>query len=234
MSGYDEVASDFCAVCGSTKRIEIHHIVRRSQGGGDEASNLVPLCRDCHQLTDGDFLRFSRQDDGLWWMRGHSIDMVVGLCVFADPNRDTPSPERMNASDGEELAQYERLLVGYMEDANRATWKASQAAREAYLIFCAAYPGREGRARYKEWAGELRDERYRLRPIAPSTARDMALTAALPREDDVADMTLRERVRLVKALAAGTHYEEARDDIYALSREDFEAKYLNKPKWEEK
>lgn len=40
----------FCALpwCGKTGKIDMHHIKRRSQGGGDEDSNLVPLCHECH------------------------------------------------------------------------------------------------------------------------------------------------------------------------------------------
>ena len=29
-------------------KVEIHHIVPVSEGGGDEPSNLVTLCHDCH------------------------------------------------------------------------------------------------------------------------------------------------------------------------------------------
>ncbi len=29
--------------------MEIHHIVPRNQGGGDDVDNLIPLCFDCHQ-----------------------------------------------------------------------------------------------------------------------------------------------------------------------------------------
>lgn len=29
--------------------MEVHHILPVAQGGGDEAQNLVSLCRNCHQ-----------------------------------------------------------------------------------------------------------------------------------------------------------------------------------------
>ena len=32
----------------SVRAVDIHHKVHRSQGGGDEASNLIALCRQCH------------------------------------------------------------------------------------------------------------------------------------------------------------------------------------------
>ena len=37
-----------CAVCGAVA-VDIHHIKMKSQGGTDDVSNLVPLCRYCHQ-----------------------------------------------------------------------------------------------------------------------------------------------------------------------------------------
>jgi len=40
-----------CQGCGNTRHLELHHIIFRSQGGKDEADNLVMLCRRCHQRT---------------------------------------------------------------------------------------------------------------------------------------------------------------------------------------
>lgn len=44
-----------CRICrriesnGSVhSRIELHHLIRRSQGGDDVAENIVPLCGECH------------------------------------------------------------------------------------------------------------------------------------------------------------------------------------------
>ncbi|MBQ2618636.1 MAG: HNH endonuclease [Oscillospiraceae bacterium] len=42
-----------CAVCGDPRRLQIHHITHRSQGGGDEQMNLVTLCPTCHALAHG-------------------------------------------------------------------------------------------------------------------------------------------------------------------------------------
>ena len=44
-----------CRVCGKTPRtdktvrLEVHHIVRRADGGTDTPENVVTLCRDCHE-----------------------------------------------------------------------------------------------------------------------------------------------------------------------------------------
>ena len=36
-----------CEECGASA-VDIHHIKKRSQGGGDEVTNLRALCRTCH------------------------------------------------------------------------------------------------------------------------------------------------------------------------------------------
>lgn len=44
-----------CRVCGKTPRtdktvrLEVHHIVRRADGGTDTPENVVTLCRECHE-----------------------------------------------------------------------------------------------------------------------------------------------------------------------------------------
>lgn len=37
-----------CAECGSTDRLEVHHIHHRSDGGTDDPENLITLCMKCH------------------------------------------------------------------------------------------------------------------------------------------------------------------------------------------
>jgi RNA-directed DNA polymerase len=41
-----------CIVCGSEERVEMHHIKARRQGGGNEATNLVPLCPTHHHKAE--------------------------------------------------------------------------------------------------------------------------------------------------------------------------------------
>jgi 5-methylcytosine-specific restriction endonuclease McrA len=48
----------FCEVCGMGGRVDrggfdLHHIVPRSQGGGDEVENIILLCRKCHNAAHG-------------------------------------------------------------------------------------------------------------------------------------------------------------------------------------
>ena len=38
-----------CQICGKKHtRLEVHHIIFRSQGGTDDENNLITLCEDCH------------------------------------------------------------------------------------------------------------------------------------------------------------------------------------------
>ena len=39
-----------CQICGKKHtRLEVHHIIYRSQGGTDDEDNLITLCEDCHE-----------------------------------------------------------------------------------------------------------------------------------------------------------------------------------------
>ena len=42
-----------CVRCRLHGGLDPHHIVPRSQGGGDVLTNLLSLCRKCHRLMDG-------------------------------------------------------------------------------------------------------------------------------------------------------------------------------------
>jgi 5-methylcytosine-specific restriction endonuclease McrA len=43
-----EAFEGVCALCGSSEYLQIDHIVPLCDGGENAASNLRPLCRDCH------------------------------------------------------------------------------------------------------------------------------------------------------------------------------------------
>ena len=42
-----------CEICGNTRGLQIHHIVKRSQQGKDDLDNLILLCWNCHHGTAG-------------------------------------------------------------------------------------------------------------------------------------------------------------------------------------
>lgn len=42
-----------CQKCGSTNKLEVHHIVRVARGGRNTMSNLTLLCHACHAKQPG-------------------------------------------------------------------------------------------------------------------------------------------------------------------------------------
>jgi 5-methylcytosine-specific restriction endonuclease McrA len=59
-----KTASHFlCQNCGAVvedpDHLDLHHIERRSRGGNDHFTNLMLVCRPCHQRLDNNDLRWS-------------------------------------------------------------------------------------------------------------------------------------------------------------------------------
>jgi 5-methylcytosine-specific restriction endonuclease McrA len=42
-----------CQKCGCSRNLDVHHIRRRSDLGDDAETNLITLCRECHQILHG-------------------------------------------------------------------------------------------------------------------------------------------------------------------------------------
>lgn len=57
--GYGEQEWIPCEICNNTA-IEVHHILAKSQGGKDEISNLMALCRNCHDHAHSDKVIYER------------------------------------------------------------------------------------------------------------------------------------------------------------------------------
>ena len=61
-----------CVRCGVRKRLEVHHITPRREGGGLNLQNLVTLCSDCHDEIEPLCLR-SRTLIENWEVKGDVI-----------------------------------------------------------------------------------------------------------------------------------------------------------------
>jgi 5-methylcytosine-specific restriction endonuclease McrA len=47
-----------CQACRVRTRLEVHHVIKRTQGGSDfDLDRLVALCRPCHARTDAPYVR---------------------------------------------------------------------------------------------------------------------------------------------------------------------------------
>ena len=61
-----------CQACSLRTRLDVHHVVKRAQGGPDlDPDNLVALCRACHDQTDAPFIK------------GRLIVLAMGGGVFS-------------------------------------------------------------------------------------------------------------------------------------------------------
>lgn len=89
-----------CALCDSTKYLQIHHIIRRSQGGSNHPHNLIALCSDCHALAHGMNLR-------------DIPDMGAGTPGW---NQEEWSPEVDGLMDIEKDRPVDQAIVEYMAD----------------------------------------------------------------------------------------------------------------------
>lgn len=55
-----------CQVCGKKHtRLEVHHIIPRSQGGTDNENNLITLCEDCHEAVHNGKIVLTKQPKNL-------------------------------------------------------------------------------------------------------------------------------------------------------------------------
>lgn len=68
-----------CRVCGSTHELHVHHIRYRSQGVDHSPSNLVTLCRVCHEKVHAKTLRLmGNAEHELGTMEG-SVDTLDAI-----------------------------------------------------------------------------------------------------------------------------------------------------------
>ena len=66
--GYGEQDVILCEACGR-KATDLHHIKYRSRGGGDEVSNIIALCRACHDSAHNEKL----SESDLRYMHNHVL-----------------------------------------------------------------------------------------------------------------------------------------------------------------
>lgn len=59
-----------CRVCGAAGWAEVHHIRYRSRGGSDDLSNLVLLCKACHDAVHAGRLRVRGTSEALMIEQG--------------------------------------------------------------------------------------------------------------------------------------------------------------------
>ena len=61
-----------CALCDSPRSIQIHHVMKRSQGGKNDQQNLITLCMYCHAVIHG-----TRLPDYPEWMNQEELSRAA-------------------------------------------------------------------------------------------------------------------------------------------------------------
>ena len=61
-----------CALCDSTKYIQVHHAIPRSLGGSNDVQNLVTLCSTCHAMAHG--MRFPETP---LWLLDYDVKQAI-------------------------------------------------------------------------------------------------------------------------------------------------------------
>lgn len=75
---------EWCRVCGTSRDIQLDHVVPRSQGGPSVVENGLPLCRPHHEDKTNGKLKFDRDwftDEQLTWLE------QVGWVAWDDEGR---------------------------------------------------------------------------------------------------------------------------------------------------
>jgi 5-methylcytosine-specific restriction endonuclease McrA len=71
--------------CTSTRFLEVHHLVPRENGGGNDPENLITLCAACHQLLH------ENAGPPLTWCGSWNQPMAPGFRVSFPQHRGTKS-----------------------------------------------------------------------------------------------------------------------------------------------
>lgn len=61
-----------CALCDSPRSIQVHHVIKRSQGGSNSPENLITLCMYCHAVIHG-----TRLPDYPEWMNQEELSRAA-------------------------------------------------------------------------------------------------------------------------------------------------------------
>jgi hypothetical protein len=90
-----------CLACGKWTRGQVHHILRRGQGGSDSARNLVTLCGRCHMLVSPipvtQLLAYFGIDEEELLTRKARVEVAIHTWVLDSLPAPTPPPTRMQA-----------------------------------------------------------------------------------------------------------------------------------------
>jgi len=74
----ENIQQEPCTACGVPGPSEAHHVSTRKAGGGDDADNVMPLCRSCHVRWHSLGVRYmiGHHQGVMLWLKQHGRDDV--------------------------------------------------------------------------------------------------------------------------------------------------------------
>lgn len=64
-----------CRKCGVEAK-EVHHIVPKKEGGGDNLINLITLCKKHHAIADNIYFKYGLTSMCRIWLRENNKDAI--------------------------------------------------------------------------------------------------------------------------------------------------------------
>jgi hypothetical protein len=207
----------FCCACGTSGPTQMHHAVRRSQGGGDGPT--LPLCVTCHsKIHDQRMLVLLK--DGAWFF---SDDELTWPAHIYDEATDPPAFEdALTDDDGVTLHDIEGHIRELTASSNGASYYVAKCVEDAHTLFAKRYPGRAARVALTDWAKDTFG-------FSSSSVSKRLAWASLPPVAAVTALGLTKGYEVARAVSGAVcGLDEAITDIEALTLADFRAKHFGK------
>ena len=127
-----------CGICGSIRNLDCHHVIPKRMGGGKnpvvhDESNLITLCRSCHQKIHQGLWELVRSPQRLTVIDGHTGKQVMRRLYNAD--FDVPALfQLLNLAEDSLLGLHEALPYLTNDQLVEAFTYASSLGKRSWLI----------------------------------------------------------------------------------------------------
>ena len=207
----------FCCLpwCGRTGKIDMHHLIPRSQGGSDEDWNLAPLCHPCHMKHHSEeHLAFLRDPDGGGLMVLDPTTREYVYCrVYNEFDQSVPFDE---PTVPEALGTTGERILELMDAGATCDYYLGRELAEGLESLC------DDREALKEWLCDERD--FSPKSFGSWLTKRLAY-AALPDYAEVRRLGISKGYMVARLVKAGEDLGEVIDALHSMPRSQFDAQY---------
>ena len=147
-----------CEICGMTTNLDRHHIVPKRMGGRKNPAihhqtNLMTLCRRCHQKLHDENWEVVRSQDGVWVFDKHTGNQVMRR--LSNPSLDVPSIFQLLNAAEDSLARITEFIPYFTDDQLVEAFNyATAIGKRSWLIRASILYETQQRSSYGEHALE--------------------------------------------------------------------------------